>query len=639
MTTTPTTTAGRSAATRPSVAPAVTDLARPVGLTRESRCRRGRTWTVRAVLVVGLSLLVLAFAPGSAPAATYRVESCTNGSVAGWAPFAHGPWSTWGLSCGLAGGSMRAGISHYAASTAGWTFTAPADTELAGFRLSRSYALSANQPYGTMVVSTITGPAARHYDWRPNYGGALTVGPESTAAEGLRGETTLTIRVDCGGGSSCTGDSTLQIHGGSIDLRDDAAPTLGGVFGSLLATGALNGTRTIAYAAEDKGGGVRTAELLVDGAVVVARAADCSFALPVPCPLSESGTLTLDTTRLAEGEHEVKLVVADATLGNRAQHGPFTITVDNLPAPAATAAPRISGGSTLHGDDGTWTGTNLTFDRRWQRLEDGTWQDVATGPVYAPGLDDAGHRLRFRVRASNAEGTGEAFSEPTARLPAAAAPTPAPTVTPTPTSTPVVVAAQPAPGAPALAPAGRARLSVAFAATGRPTVTLRWGERRKVTGVLVGADGRAVAGERVAIAGTLRASGAMALPLGHVTTDGAGRFAYLSPAGPSRTLTFTSGESTGAVTVHVVPRITVRVTRAGAITGRISGAPSGLSKRVQLQALQGRSWRTFATTRLRSTGGTFAHQPRRLPGRVRARVVAEPGWPFATGTSASTRGK
>ena len=148
-----------------------------------------------------------------------------------------------------------------------------------------------------------------------------------------------------------------------------------------------------------------------------------------------------------------------------------------------------------------------------------------------------------------------------------------------------------------------------------------------------------VAGERVAIAGTLRASGAMALPLGHVTTDGAGRFAYLPPAGPSRTLTFTSGESTGAVTVHVVPRITVRVTRAGAITGRISGAPSGIAKRVQLQALQGRSWRTFATTRLRPTGGTFAHQPRRLPRRVRARVVAEPGWPFATGTSPSTRGK
>ncbi|MDA0172315.1 hypothetical protein OJ998_24645, partial [Solirubrobacter taibaiensis] len=625
-------------------APPAPDLARRAASHRPSRRGPARTWTVRAALVVGLSLLVLAFAPGSAPAATYRVESCTNGSVAGWAPFAHGLWSTWGVGCGLPGGSMRAGISHYAGSTAGWTFTAPADTELAGFRLSRSYALAANQPYGTMVVSTITGPAARHWDWRPNYGGAVTVGPESNAADGLRGEKTLTIRVDCGGGLSCTGDSSLQIHGGSIDLRDDVGPTLGGVFGSLLATGALKGTRTIAYAAQDKGGGVRTAELLVDGAVVAGRAADCSFALPVPCPLSESGTLTLDTTRLAEGEHEAKLVVADATLVNRAQHGPFTITVDNLPAPAATTAPRISGGPTLHGDDGTWTGANLTFDRRWQRLEDSTWQDVATGPVYVPGPDDAGHRLRFRIRATNAEGTGEAVSEPTARLPEAPTPIPTSTATPTatPTSTPaapIVVAAQPVPAPVATAPASPGRLSVAFAATGRSTVTLRWGERRKVSGVLVDADGRALAGERVAIAGTLRVSGATALPLGHVTTDAAGRFAYLSPAGASRTLTFTRGESTATATVHVVPRITVRVTRAGAITGRVSGAPPGIAKRVQLQALRGRTWRTFATTRLRPTGGTFAHQPRTLPHRVRARVLAEPGWPFVTGASLSTRGK
>ena len=149
---------------------------------------------------------------------------------------------------------------------------------------------------------------------------------------------------------------------------------------------------------------MRTAELLVDGAVVAGRAADCSFALPVPCPLSESGTLALDTTRLAEGEHEVKLVVADATLANRAQHGPFTITVDNLPAPAATTAPRISGGATLHGDDGTWTGANLTFDRRWQRLEDGTWQDVA-----------AGHRSTRRAPTTRAIGCGSGSGRATRR--------------------------------------------------------------------------------------------------------------------------------------------------------------------------------------------------------------------------------
>jgi hypothetical protein len=69
----------------------------------------------------------------------------------------------------------------------------------------------------------------------------------------------------------------------------------------------------------------------------------------------------------------------------------------------------------------------------------------------------------------------------------------------------------------------------------------------------------------------------------------------------------------------------------------VSGAPPGLAKRVQLQVLRGRTWRTFATVRLRPTGGAFGFRPRTVPARVRARVAAEPGWPFVTGTSASAR--
>jgi hypothetical protein len=249
-----------------------------------------------------------------------------------------------------------------------------------------------------------------------------------------------------------------------------------------------------------------------------------------------------------------------------------------------------------------------------------------------PGADDAGHRLRLRVRASNAEGSTEAFSEPTARLPSPATATPTPTATPV--STPVIAAAAPtSPGPAAVAPARRGALTAAFAATGRAAVTLRWGERRKVTGTLVDADGRPLAGERITITSRLRVDGAVALPLGHVSTDGAGRFAFLPPAGASRALTFAHGASAATASVHVVPRITLRVTRSGRIEGRVSGAPPGLTKRVQLQALRGRTWRTFATTRLRPTGGTFAHRPRTLPRKLRARIVAEPGWPFVTGTS------
>jgi hypothetical protein len=69
----------------------------------------------------------------------------------------------------------------------------------------------------------------------------------------------------------------------------------------------------------------------------------------------------------------------------------------------------------------------------------------------------------------------------------------------------------------------------------------------------------------------------------------------------------------------------------------VSGAPPGIAKRVQLQALRDGVWRTFATTRLKATGGGFSLRPRTPARRIRARVLAEPGWPFVTGTSGAAR--
>lgn len=625
MTSTATTAAGRERVAR-----------RPGA--RRPRLARVRLVGVAVALVFAALLLV---APAAARAASYSVEMCSNGSTSGWAPFYWGPYSGWGNSCGVAGGAMGAAISIHPGSTAGWTFTAPANTEIVNFRLTRTYGLAANQAFGTSVVTTSTGPSQAYHDARPNLGGALSVGPESRVAYGLSGQTTLTARLDCGGGGVCTGNSALYVHAASIDLRDDTPPVLGSVSGSLLASGALKGTRAIAYSAQDKGGGVRREQLLVDGAVVSERTHDCSFAAVVPCPLTTSGSLAVDTTRLAEGEHEATLLVTDATSANRGSHGPFRFVVDNVPPPLSTSPPRVTGTTTLQADDGAWTGANLVFVRRWQRLEDGAWQDIpgATGAQYTPGAEDAGLRLRFSVRASNAEGTAEAVSEPTARLPAL--PTPTPTATPTatasPAPSPVIVAPAPGPASPAAEPPPGTRLTAAFASTGRAVVTLRWGERRKITGTLARTDGRPLAGERIAVTSELRATGAVRVPLGSVTTDGAGRFAFLPPAGASRTLVFTRGASTATVTVHVVPRISVRVTRSGRIEGRVSGAPPGIGKRIQLQALHGRTWRTFATTRLQATGGRFSHRPRTLPRRVRARVAAEPGWPFVTGASPAVR--
>ena len=601
--------------------------------------RRLPPWRTTAVLVAAVAVLLAAAPP--AGAGTYTVETCSNGSLSGWSHFNFGDWSTWSNGCGTLGSGLAASTWVVPGSSAGWTFTAPAGTDIAGFRLTRSYSLPANRPYGTGVVTLRTeGPGQGYFDSFPNFGGAAAAGPEQRAASGLRGQTSLTAKVDCGGGAECTGSAYVAVYGASIDLRDDSSPTISSVSGSLATQGTVKGIRSLSYAAGDQGGGLRREVLAVDGVPQSDRALECTFALTVPCPLNASGTLQLDTTRFADGDHDVELSLWDATLTNRTTYGPIRISVDNIPAPAAAIAPRIYGtaarGTTLYADDGTWTGAGLTLTRRWQRHEEGAWEDIAgaEGAGYAPAAEDVGHRLRFRVRASNAEGTTDAFSAATAAVPApdpAATPTPASTPLATPTAPPLVVNAPPA----TATPEPSATLSAAFASTGRPAITLRWGETRKITGTLLRADGRPLAGERLAVTSRVRTLDAVPVSLGHVTTDGSGRFTYLPSVGVSRTLVFAYQGRSATVSIGVTPRVTLRFTVAGGLDGRVGGAPSGSRKVVELQRPSGHAWRTFATTRL--SAGRFGYRPSRRLRRVRALVRTDASWPLLTGTSAAAR--
>ena len=91
-------------------------------------------------------------------------------------------------------------------------------------------------------------------------------------------------------------------------------------------------------------------------------------------------------------------------------------------APVATSPPAISGstvvGAELTGSDGTWTGSPTSYARQWQRCDangDGC-ADVpgATGSTLVLTDADAGHTLRLRVTATNAQGSTPAQSAPTA---------------------------------------------------------------------------------------------------------------------------------------------------------------------------------------------------------------------------------
>ncbi|MEP6952905.1 MAG: hypothetical protein ABI950_02440 [Solirubrobacteraceae bacterium] len=163
-----------------------------------------------------------------------------------------------------------------------------------------------------------------------------------------------------------------------------------------------------------------------------------------------------------------------------------------LAPPVSSAAPEVQGtpqaGEVLVGTVGTWQNAPTSFRVRWQQeFTPGLWYGVRDGDSYPVGLPDIGARLRTVVTASNADGSTNATSAPTAAVlaPRSLAPTPA---APTPGAPPIVTTVVPAPK-PAPAAAGPTPVATPL------QIVLRGGGRvaaRLTTRVATAAGGIAV---------------------------------------------------------------------------------------------------------------------------------------------------
>jgi hypothetical protein len=99
--------------------------------------------------------------------------------------------------------------------------------------------------------------------------------------------------------------------------------------------------------------------------------------------------------------------------------------------PSNTQSPRIFGaarvGQVLTGDRGTWTNSPSSYSYTWLRCGGGGGNcdtiSGANGLQYTLGAADDGHTLRFRVVATNADGSTAANSAPTAVVVASGKPT------------------------------------------------------------------------------------------------------------------------------------------------------------------------------------------------------------------------
>jgi hypothetical protein len=211
------------------------------------------------------------------------------------------------------------------------------------------------------------------------------------------------------------GEGVVTIDHIAVTLEDDTPPSITGTpAGSLLAGGTISGTRDITFSAHDDGGGVYQAWLVVDGtervrATVDANGGLCAppFVAAVPCKLDASGSLSLDTTTLTDGQHDVSLYVSDATGTNQTQFGPFPIRVRN--AAAADGPPSAAGpaGTTQGSSTGSTPAAKLVLARAstdhplhvrlgrtarlFGQLVDGDGRPVVGGQVAV--LDRSAHRI------------------------------------------------------------------------------------------------------------------------------------------------------------------------------------------------------------------------------------------------------
>jgi hypothetical protein len=195
------------------------------------------------------------------------------------------------------------------------------------------------------------------------------------------------------------------------------------------------------------------------------------------------------------------------------------------------------------------------------------------------------------------------------------------------------------------------RVRASFGRAGRTVIT-RYGSRRRVHGIIAGADGAPLAGVTLCVGAIDPAAGALR-QAASVVTDAQGRFAYTLPLGPSRRVWFVhragAGAAVASVFVRVRAPIRLRASRrtlhngqSVVLRGRLGGQAQSGGLIVEMQARRGISWQTFAATRSRKSGRfSYRYTFTRTLGvqryDLRARVLAQRGYPFATGASRPVR--
>jgi hypothetical protein len=139
--------------------------------------------------------------------------------------------------------------------------------------------------------------------------------------------------------------ASADLYSARVTLSESGAPTLSNVRGPLWDAGAVWGVVPVTFVASDLSGIQEQSVRTDTGQIVMSVRQACDFGSTPPCPQQPAGTLSVDTTRVADGTHAFSLVVTDAAGNSQIATSPSVLVDNNGPLPPALTATAQAGGS------------------------------------------------------------------------------------------------------------------------------------------------------------------------------------------------------------------------------------------------------------------------------------------------------
>jgi hypothetical protein len=328
------------------------------------------------VVAVALTAAVLALGVcGPAQARTYEVYTCVtpDGRLlgptidfaawpSGWTLGYVGPFPTLRDDCPNSGGFwFRMQNQAWGAGQGLWArWSAAAGTALVGITLRWTAEMTNIPANGNGTVQLVAGTDVQVLLAQNSPGWVSATGPEPNLSTVLSPAHYFEIRFtcldQCAAGTSM--ESIARVTKPWFQV-DDSSPPVGGLTGSATDAQTWSGVVRFGLNAADVGAGLYRAVVEVDGSDALAMAVgDASpycrdigpsasvneFAAAQPCPLRiDDGTLDVDTAKLPQGRHSVRVLLEDGAGNRTAIFGPVVRSIAATGAIGPGSDPALRG--------------------------------------------------------------------------------------------------------------------------------------------------------------------------------------------------------------------------------------------------------------------------------------------------------